>query len=136
MTAREFLEFAGWEGDLEKGLALLSQYVGKGTQYFLSFPDAKVVNEDGIPLSELPDEPAGFQEYADARIEAEAEAMKPLLFLGTSEVAEILGWDRRKVSVYYGRGKLPKPVALLKSGPVWAKEDIEQFKKEVEKNEK
>ena len=63
MTAREFLKFAGWDGDLEKGLALLGQYVGKGSSHFVSFPDADVLSEDGIPLSELPDEPAGFQEY-------------------------------------------------------------------------
>ena len=50
-------------GELEKGLAILGQYLGKGSYYFISFPDADVLSEDGIPLSELPDEPAGFQEY-------------------------------------------------------------------------
>ena len=64
MTAREFLEFAGWEGNLEEGLAILGRYVGKGSDYYVSFPDTEVFSEDGIPLSELPDEPAAFQEYA------------------------------------------------------------------------
>jgi hypothetical protein len=66
MTAREFLEYAGWKGELEKGLAILGRYVGKGSSYYISFPDTEVLTEDGEPLSELPDEPAGFQEYADA----------------------------------------------------------------------
>jgi hypothetical protein len=66
MTAREFLDYAGWDGDLERGLAILSSYLGRGSDYFVSFPDAEVVTEDGELLSELPDEPAGFQEYAEA----------------------------------------------------------------------
>ncbi|MDN5348538.1 MAG: hypothetical protein PWP65_2103 [Clostridia bacterium] len=66
MTAREFLDYAGWGGELEKGLAILGQYVGRGSDYYVSFPDTEVLTEDGEPLSELPDEPAGFQEYADA----------------------------------------------------------------------
>lgn len=65
MTAREFLDFAGWEGDLERGLAILGRYVGKGSYYYVSFPDAEVLTHDGEPLFELPDEPAGFQEYAE-----------------------------------------------------------------------
>lgn len=69
MTAREFLLFTGWEGDLEKGLSLLSQYLGEGSQYYVSFPDAEVTSEDGTPLSELPDEPAGFQEYCEGGLE-------------------------------------------------------------------
>lgn len=66
MTAREFLKFASWEGPLEKGLALLGQYLGKGSQYFISFPDIEVADEDGTPLEELPDEPAGFQEFTES----------------------------------------------------------------------
>lgn len=47
--------------------------------------------------------------------------------VGVKEVSEILGWDQRKVSVYLGRGKLPKPVAHLAAGPVWQRQDIEAF---------
>ncbi len=50
--------------------------------------------------------------------------------VGTAEVAEILGWDRRKVSVYYGRGLLPKPIQKLRSGPLWKRSDIEHYKEE------
>jgi len=65
MTALQFLEYAGWGEDLEKGLSLLGRYVGKGAQYYVSFPDAEVRTEDGNLLSELPDEPAGFWEYVE-----------------------------------------------------------------------
>ena len=47
--------------------------------------------------------------------------------LGTHEVAGLLGWDKRKVSVYMSRGKLPEPIARLKSGPVWNKANIVEF---------
>lgn len=66
MTAREFLVYAVWEYGLEKGLAILGQYIGKGTDHFVAFPDAELLTEDGESLSELPDEPAAFQEYAEA----------------------------------------------------------------------
>lgn len=62
MTAREFLEWAGFTGELEYGLYWLSQYVDKGS-FYLQFPDAEVTTEDGDSLSESPDEPANFQEY-------------------------------------------------------------------------
>ena len=47
--------------------------------------------------------------------------------VGVAEAAEILGWDKRRVSVYQSRGLLPTPVAVLRSGPVWRREDIEAF---------
>ena len=64
MTARNFLDYAGVEFT-EENLYLLGRYVGKDA-YFLSFPDAEVTTEDGELLSELPDEPAAFQEYLEA----------------------------------------------------------------------
>ena len=66
MTAREFLNWSldgVFEYDLEEALFALGQYTGKGGNYFVSFPDADVLDQDGNPLSESGDEPAGFQEY-------------------------------------------------------------------------
>ena len=54
------------------------------------------------------------------------EIIPPLV--GTKEVAELLGWGKAKVSEYMRRGKLPKPVQRLASGPVWRKSDIVKFK--------
>ena len=64
MTAREFLEWAGWEGDLEEGLSLLGVHLGKGAQCFVFFPYAYVRDKDGYPLATLMDEPANFRKYA------------------------------------------------------------------------
>lgn len=68
MTAREFLEFALDENfDQEEALFALGRYTGKGGSYFVSFPDADVLDADGNPLSENTEEPAGFQEYFESR---------------------------------------------------------------------
>jgi len=47
--------------------------------------------------------------------------------VGVSEAAALLGWDRRRVSTYVGRGAFPTPVATLASGRVWRREDVEAF---------
>jgi hypothetical protein len=47
--------------------------------------------------------------------------------VGVSEAAEILGWDRRRVSTYVGRGAFPPPLAELASGRVWRRDDVEAF---------
>src|SRR5437762_37994 len=49
----------------------------------------------------------------------------PMTIVGVTEVAQILGWDRRKVAVYAKRGHLPKPIAALAGGRVWRRADIE-----------
>jgi hypothetical protein len=58
-----------------------------------------------------------------------------MLFLyGQKEFAEKIGWDDRKLRVYYLRGKLPAPFALVggESGrPVWTIEQIEKYKDEM-----
>lgn len=47
--------------------------------------------------------------------------------VGVSEAAAILGWDRRWVATYVDRGAFPEPVAMLASGRVWRREDVEAF---------
>ncbi len=49
------------------------------------------------------------------------------VLVGVSEAAAILGWDRRRVITYVGRGVFPEPVARLASGRVWRREDVEAF---------
>jgi len=65
MTARKFLEWAGYEVT-EKTLFALTEYVDSDID-FSQFPDAAVVTEDGTPLSECAEEPALFQEWMDRR---------------------------------------------------------------------
>lgn len=50
--------------------------------------------------------------------------------IGQKEFAEILGWDRRKVAMYYHRGILPDPIKRLASGPVWTRDQAEKYKDE------
>ncbi len=47
--------------------------------------------------------------------------------VGVSEAAELLGWDRRRVATYVSRGAFPAPIALLASGRVWRRVDVEAF---------
>jgi len=46
---------------------------------------------------------------------------------GVAEAAEILGWDKRRVFTYISRGSFPEPVAMLASGRVWRRRDIERY---------
>ena len=72
MTAKEFLEWALEEYDLEDALRCLGDYLGRGDHY-TQFPDADVLDEDGAPLSESAEEPARFQEYWEKHREFEEQ---------------------------------------------------------------
>lgn len=49
--------------------------------------------------------------------------------VGVAEVSEILGWDKRRVSLYARTVKsFPKPKARLASGPLWEQKQIEDYK--------
>ncbi|MGZ8599096.1 MAG: hypothetical protein ACXWXQ_01125 [Actinomycetota bacterium] len=50
--------------------------------------------------------------------------------VGVTEAAAILGWDRRRVATYVGRGAFPAPLATLASGRVWRRDDVERFARE------
>ena len=47
--------------------------------------------------------------------------------VGVAEAAALLGWDKRRIFTYLGRGSFPEPVATLASGRVWRREDIAAF---------
>lgn len=53
--------------------------------------------------------------------------------LGALDVAEILGWDIRKVSAYGGTGKagFPRPVGTIGKRPVWYRGDIERYRDKI-----
>lgn len=54
--------------------------------------------------------------------------------LGLAEVAQLLGWDVRKASVYLQRRHLPEPFTVIACGPLWRQEDIQAFLAEVKTN--
>ena len=61
MTAREFLDWAGYDTN-EANLYALTRYVGGDVDYS-QFPDAAVVTQDGTPLADCDEEPALFQDW-------------------------------------------------------------------------
>lgn len=49
--------------------------------------------------------------------------------LGTSDVAEFTGINRRVIAVYKNRPTFPKPICHIGLRPVWFKPDIEEWLK-------
>lgn len=51
------------------------------------------------------------------------------ILLGITEAAELMGdnWDRRKLSVYFGRGKFIDPSIIIGSRPFWTLQRVEEF---------
>jgi hypothetical protein len=54
-----------------------------------------------------------------------ARVLPPLL--GLQEVADAIGWDKRKLAVYVKRGNFPEPALYLAAGPVWTRWQVEEF---------
>jgi len=54
--------------------------------------------------------------------------------VGLKEAAQILGWDPRRVATYRSRGSFPEPVAELAAGPLWTRQQIEEYKKQYDRN--
>ena len=53
--------------------------------------------------------------------------------VGVAEAAELLGWDRRRVSAYIVKGLFPEPLQELRCGPIWLRETIETYKQDHER---
>ena len=51
------------------------------------------------------------------------------VLVGVAEAAAILNWDKRRVFTYISRGSFPEPVAMLASGRIWRRTDIEDYAK-------
>ena len=47
--------------------------------------------------------------------------------VGVAEAADVLGWDKRRVSTYVKRGSFPDPVEELAGGRIWALDDVLAF---------
>lgn len=55
------------------------------------------------------------------------DAGRMTIFVGLSEAADLLGWDKRKLSKYRERGVFPKPFQQFASGPIWTIDQIKQY---------
>jgi hypothetical protein len=60
---------------------------------------------------------------------------REIKIIGYKELANILEWDPRKLSVYKRRGSLPEPDFQLAAGPVWLA-DNRGLKKFIKKHKK
>ena len=67
-----------------------------------------------------------IDDYLAPYFDEEGNRKEP--FLGVAETAELLGWDKRKVSTYLQRGVFPEPLQRLASGPIWTRKQIEEYK--------
>jgi hypothetical protein len=54
--------------------------------------------------------------------------------VGVNEAAKIMGWDRRKLSMYITRGKFLEPIQRLQATPIWFKADVEKYAKQYGEN--
>lgn len=100
--------------------------------------EGEIISHHGIKVADFLDKDA---EYWDAQMAEIFNAMMREMtetdcgykledLLGASDVARLLGWDVRKVSVYgsSGRSGFPTPVGQIGKRPVWYKGDIVRFK--------
>lgn len=61
--------------------------------------------------------------------------------VGIKEFAEIIGWDKARLSTKYSRQRegqkvrppLPEPVQILAATPVWTVEQANEYKKSLKK---
>lgn len=56
--------------------------------------------------------------------------------VGTAEAAAILNVERPRIGRWVSLGKLPGPIAILRSTPVWIRSDIEDRREDVESRRK
>lgn len=85
--------------------------------------------QDALRVVGLPDAlPIERIEATTAR-RAEQDLEQPTYpeMLGVSEVAELLGVSKQRVSELRERGRLPVPFTELRAGPIWPRPAIERF---------
>jgi hypothetical protein len=86
----------------------------------------RLLDGDGLPVDAATREACVAVLRRDAGTALLTVEVQPAL-VGVAEAAELLGWDKRRIFTYLGRGVFPAPVAALASGRVWRRSDIEAF---------
>lgn len=62
----------------------------------------------------------------------EVTTLEQLRYYGFTELGEALGgWDRRKVQLYYKRGKIMEPAAKVGNRPLWSAEQVKKIRREL-----
>lgn len=72
-----------------------------------------------------------IQEFVESVEEEEEEEQSGGKLIGSKEVAEILGWDIRRVSVYKGEKRIPAPTDTIGGRPAWKVESIMKYAKKM-----
>lgn len=83
---------------------------------------------DALAQAGLPGWPviqAEIATYEAVEDQIDSSALPDLV--GVAEVAQTLGVSKQRVSTLRKEGRLPRPLAHLASGPVWAAAGIEKF---------
>ena len=76
----------------------------------------------GVPFTGIASLEVTEDRYVDLQLETEPER-----YVGAAEVAEFLGVSKQRVSELRSAGRMPAPVAELRSGPVWAVSSLQRF---------
>ncbi len=81
---------------------------------------------------------SGLPEWPESRLEAMSDdeldqelssSTMPVL-MGPGEVAERLGVSRQRLAVLRSRPSFPRPIVVLKDGPIWNGAAIDKFQEE------
>lgn len=60
---------------------------------------------------------------------------KELKLVGVSDIAKELEWTNGKVSTYNMRGKFPEPVGIVGGRPVWLRDEITPYLRQLKEEE-
>ena len=113
---------------MEKNIQMYNQYI-KMAEGRISFLENEITlgkDCEGDDQKELDKNYKHLESLKIDLAELKGNHMKEIV--GHYEAAELLGWKKQQVSVYIIRGKFPKPMQKLASGPIWFKKDIQKFK--------
>ncbi len=125
------LELLGAEGAVGAAGGLSG---GPGATFSLSEPDAGIAVRRALELFDVACEKLGIAHEGVARVEVMTETYRdrwleeePEQYVGVSEIAEILGVSKQRVSELRAKPTFPEPVAELAAGPVWTLSSLKRF---------
>ena len=107
--------------DLEHGLREPGDTLAKVSRHAVNL-FLKACEKAGVPFTGIASLEVTEDRYVDLQL-----ATEPERYVGTAEVAEFLGVSKQRVSELRSAGRMPAPIAELRSGPVWAVSSLQRF---------
>lgn len=80
------------------------------------------------PVAHLASTPVWAKEDILSLKEGRRGAVLPMPLLGTSEAAEALSVNKSQIGRWLRTGDFPAPTVRLAAGPVWTRQQIEDFR--------